>query len=94
MIASYRDEDTGRLATGRKVRQWESFRRQAERRLRFLDAATSLGDLAALSANHLEMLKADRKGQYSIGINKQWRICFEWAKVELGPSHVEIVDYH
>jgi proteic killer suppression protein len=94
MIRSYRDRDTERLAAGEKVRQWEPFRRQAEKRLRILDAATSLADLAALNSNRLEALKGDRKGEYSIRINGQWRICFRWAKDEPGPSSVEIVDYH
>jgi proteic killer suppression protein len=94
MIGSYRDKDTQRLAEGEKVRQWEPFRRQAEKRLRILDSATSLGDLAALNSNRLEALKGKRRGQYSIRINDQWRICFEWLKDETGPSSVEIVDYH
>ncbi|MGH7886359.1 MAG: type II toxin-antitoxin system RelE/ParE family toxin, partial [Candidatus Binatia bacterium] len=94
MIRSYRGKDTERLASGEKVRQWEQFRRQAEKRLRILDAATSLGDLAALNSNRLEALTGDRKGQYSIRINRQWRICFEWPKVAPGPENVEIVDYH
>lgn len=94
MIRNYRDKDTPRLAAGEKVRQWEPFRRQAEKRLRVLDSATSLGDLAALNSNRLEGLKGNRKGQYSIRINDQWRICFKWAKDQPGPSSVEIVDYH
>jgi proteic killer suppression protein len=94
MIASYRDRNTERLAAGEKVRQWEPFRRQAEKRLRILDAALSLGELAALNSNRLEALKGDRKGWYSIRINDQWRICFKWPKDEPGPSSVEIVDYH
>ena len=94
MIGGYRGKDTERLAAGEKVRQWEPFRRQAEKRLRILDAATSLGDLAALNSNRLEALKGDRKGQYSIRINSQWRICFEWPKNAPGPVNVEIVDYH
>jgi proteic killer suppression protein len=94
MIRSYRDRDTEGLATGERVRQWEPFRQQAEKRLRILDAASSLADLAALRSNRLEALKGDRKGQYSIRINDQWRICFKWPKDEPGPSSVEIVDYH
>ena len=94
MIRSYRDRDTERLAAGERIRQWEPFRRQAEKRLRILDAATSLGDLAALNSNCLEALKGNRKGQYSIRINDQWRICFEWPEGAVGPSNVEIVDYH
>lgn len=93
MIRSYRDKDTERLAAGEKIRQWEPFRRQAEKRLRILDAASSLGDLAALNSNRLESLKGDRKRQHSIRINEQWRICFEWSGNEPGSSNVEIVDY-
>jgi len=94
MIRSYRDKETERLAVGEKVRQSESLRRQAEKRLRILDAATSLGDLGGLNSNRLEALKGNRRGQYSIRINAQWRICFQWPKGEQGPSNVEIVDYH
>jgi len=94
MIKSYRAKETERLAAGDRVRQWEPIRQQAEKRLRILDAATSLADLAALNSNRLETLKGGRKGQFSIRINDQWRVCFEWAAHELGPSNVEIVDYH
>ena len=94
MIRSYRDRETERLAAGQKIRQWEPFRRQAEKRLRILDAARSLNDLAALNSNRLEGLQGSRKGQYSIRINDQWRLCFEWSPGEPGPSNVEIVDYH
>ena len=93
MISNYRDRNTERLAAGEKVRQWEPFRRQAEKRLRILDAAVSLGDLAKINSNRLEGLKGDRKGQYSIRINDQWRICFNWPANASGPSNVEIVDY-
>jgi proteic killer suppression protein len=91
---AYGDRDTERFAAGEKVCQWDRFRRQAEKRLRILDAATSLGDLAALNSNRLEALRAERKGQHSIRINDQWRICFKWPKDEPGPSNVEIVDHH
>jgi len=94
MIRSYGDRDTQRLAAGEKVRHWEPFRLQAEKRLRILEAATSLGDLALLNSNRLERLRGNRKGQYSIRINDQWRICFRWPKDEPGPLNVEIVDYH
>ncbi len=94
MIRSYRDRDSERFALGETIRQWVPFCRQAEKRLRILDAAGSLADLAALNSNRLEALKRDRKGQYSIRINDQWRICFNWPKNERGPSNVEIVDYH
>lgn len=92
MIQSFRDKDTQALYEGRRVRRFEGFRAQAERRLDRLDTATSLRDLAGLPSNHLEALIGDRKGQYSIRINQQWRVCFEWR--DDGPHNVEIVDYH
>ena len=67
--------------------------RKAELHLDQLDAATSLLDLD-LPGNRLEALKGDRKGQYSIRVNDQWRLCFEWPKTARGPGNVEIVDYH
>ena len=93
MIRSYRDRDAERFASGERVRQWEPFRQQAEKRLRILDAPTALRDLAALNSNRLEALKGNRKGQYSIRINERWRICFNWAENDPGPANVEIVDY-
>jgi len=59
-----------------------------------LEAATALKDLGALPGNRFEALVGARKGQYSIRINEQWRICFEWTDGAQGPSNVEIVDYH
>jgi toxin HigB-1 len=94
MILSYRDKRTRDFAAGTRVREFEAFRRQAEKRLDILDAATGLGDLRALASNALEALKGDRKGQCSVRINMQWRICFEWPEGKSGPSNVEIVDYH
>ena len=94
MIQSYRDKCTKEFAEGKRVKEFEGFRRQAEKRLDILDAATGLPDLQALPSNALEAMKGDRKGQYSIRINMQWRICFEWPEGQSGPSNVEIVDYH
>jgi len=94
MIVSYRDSKTRRFADGEHVREFSGFARQAETRLDRLDAATSLRDLAALPGNRLEALKGNRQGQYSIRINDQWRICFEWPESSPGPINVEIVDYH
>jgi proteic killer suppression protein len=59
-----------------------------------MEAAVSFRDLAALPGNRFEALAGDRKGQYSIRINDQWRICFEWPRGASSPSQVEIVDYH
>ena len=94
MIVSYRDKKTERFADDKYVREFSGFARQAELRLDRLDAATNLRDVAALPGNRLEALKGDRAGQYSIRINDQWRICFEWPERSPGPINVEIVDYH
>jgi proteic killer suppression protein len=94
MILSYRDDRTRTFADGRLVREFQGFARQAYRRLEILDAATSLNELKALRSNRLEALKGDRAGQYSLRVNMQWRICFEWPRGAAGPSQVEIVDYH
>jgi proteic killer suppression protein len=94
MILGYRDARTERFARGEVVKAFEPFRRQAENRLERLNAARDLSDLAALPGNRFEKLAGDRKGQYSIRINDQWRICFVWSERASGPSLVEIVDYH
>lgn len=94
MIVSYRDKRTERFARGDRVKEFSGFSRQAERRLDRLEAATGLKDLAAIPGNHFEALYGDRQGQYSIRINDQWRICFEWPEGSSGPVNVEIVDYH
>ena len=72
---------------------FSGFERKAETKIDQLEAATSLLDLN-LPGNRLEALKGDCKGQYSVRINDQWRICFEWPKGSPGPVNVEIVDYH
>jgi proteic killer suppression protein len=94
MIVSFRGRKTERLSNGERVREFSGFARQAELRLDRLDSATSLRDLAALPGNRLEALKGSRQGQWSIRINDQWRICFEWPEGSPGPVNVEIVDYH
>ena len=92
MIRSFGDRNTRRFFEGRRVRAFESFGDQATRRLVYLDNADSLRDLSELRSNRLESLSGDRAGQYSIRVNRQWRICFRWG--EDGPCEVEIVDYH
>jgi toxin HigB-1 len=94
VIVSYRDKRTQDFAAGRRVKAFAGFERSAQVRLDRLEAATSLKDLAALPGNFFEALKGDRRGQYSIRINDQWRLCFEWPNGSLGPQNVEIVDYH
>jgi toxin HigB-1 len=93
MIVSYRDKRTREFAAGARVKAFDGIGRKAELKLDQLDAATALTDLD-LPGNRLEALKGDRKGQYSIRINDQWRICFEWPRGSAGPTDVEIVDYH
>ena len=92
MIRSFGDRNTERFFEGRRVRAFEDFADQAVRRLTYLDNAESLHDLSNLRSNRLELLSGDRAGQYSIRINRQWRIYFRWE--EDGPHDVEIVDYH
>ena len=94
MILNYRDKQTRDFAAGKRVKAFSGFERSARLKLDRLEAATSIRDLAALPGNRFEALAGDRKGQYSIRINDQWRICFEWADGAVGPSNVEIVDYH
>jgi proteic killer suppression protein len=94
VILSYRDKDTRSFAGGDRIKAFSSFERAARLKLDRLDAATSLRDLSALPGNRFEALAGDRKGQYSIRINDQWRICFEWRDRSPGPSNVEILDYH
>ena len=92
MIQGFKCKDTQKLYEGHRVRQFDGFRAQAERRLDRLDQATTLADLAGLPSNRLERQRGNRKGQHSIRINDQWRICFIWENE--GPNAVEIVDYH
>jgi proteic killer suppression protein len=94
MIVSYKNKRTETFANGERVREFSGFDRQGWKRLEILDAATSLEDLRALPSNRLEALHGDRQGQFSIRINLQWRICFEWSEGDPGPSQVDIVDYH
>jgi len=92
MIKTFRCKKTEALANGERVKEFAAFRRQAERRLEILDNATCLQDLKGLPSNRLEALKGDRKGQHSIRVNDQWRVCFKWRGVDA--YDVEITDYH
>lgn len=93
MIRSFRDRDTEAVFNGQFVRRIpRQLTPLAARKLNQLHAAGSLGDLRIPPGNQLEPLKGDRKGQHSIRINDQWRICFIWTQA--GPEAVEIVDYH
>ena len=92
MIKTYRNTDTKDLFEGRRVKRWISIEAVAMRKLAMLARASTLEDLRIPPANRLEALKGDRKGQYSIRINDQFRVCFQWKD---GDAYdVEIVDYH
>ena len=92
MIVSFKDKNAEALFDDRPVARLRAIERQARRKLLYLNAATELEQLRMPPGNRLEALKGDRKGQYSIRINDQWRICFRWRD---GNAHeVEIVDYH
>ena len=93
MIISFRDKRTWAFFEGGRVKAFHGFERQAMLRLDRLHAADRLISLNT-PGNRLERLKGDRRGQYSIRINDQWRICFEWPEDSPGPLNVEIVDYH
>ena len=93
MIQSIRDKRTEAVAAGKCPKGFPAdLMRAAIRKLSMLDAAAVLDDLRSPPGNRLEALSGDRRGQHSIRINDQWRICFIWT--ETGPEAVEIVDYH
>jgi proteic killer suppression protein len=94
VILGYRDQRTRDFASGKRVKAFSGVKRAARLKLDRLEAAVSLRDVAVLPGNRFEALKGDRRAQYSIRINDQWRICFEWKDGDSGPSRVEIVDYH
>ena len=93
VILGYACEKTEAFARGEFVAAFQGFEDQAAKRLAILNAAGSLQDLRAIRSNRLESLAGTRKGQNSIRINRQWRICFIWAEAK-GPTSVEIVDCH
>ena len=93
MINGFKDNDTEAVFERRFVKRFSGIEPSAHTRLKRLAAAETLADLQAIPGNHLEALKGSRKGQYSIRINDQWRICFGWVDGK-GAHDVEIVDYH
>ena len=93
MIRSFADKATEHLFRHSTcAARWRSIEDVALRKLDMVDAATRLDDLRSPPGNRLEALKGDRRGQHSIRINRQWRVCFRWTSD--GPEAVEIADYH
>ncbi len=92
MIVNFADKDTESIARGYRVKQFDSFARIAQRKLRQLEIAGSIQDLRIPPGNRLEKLAGNRDGQWSLRINDQFRICFRWTAA--GPADVEIVDHH
>lgn len=88
------EKGTETFANRQFVSDFQGFSRQAEKRLEILEAAPNKETLMMLPSNHFEALGGSRKGQYSIKINKQWRICFEWPDEEPRPFNMEITDYY
>src|SRR5271166_6514818 len=88
----FRDKRTERFAAGERVKEFQAFKEQAERRLDILETAVSLMDLMLLPSNRFEALGGDRKGQFSVRINRQWRVCFEWPEEHDRPFNIEITD--
>lgn len=91
-IRGFKCQDTRALFLGQRVRRWIGIERPALRKLEQLDWSVALEDLRIPPGNRLEALKGRRKGQHSIRINEQWRLCFVWTAQ--GAADVEIVDYH
>ena len=92
VIRSFRSKETEQLFRREQPRRFGHTGAVARRKLRMLDAAEKLEDLWSVPGNRLEKLGGDRKGQYSIRINDQWRICFKWR--DGNAFEVEITDYH
>lgn len=92
MIKTFADTPTETLFGGGNPRQFRAFRAVAERKLQILDSAATIDFLRSPPGNRLERLSGNRRGQWSIRINRQWRLCFRWTDNDA--YDVEIVDYH
>ncbi len=92
MIKSFCCKNVEAFYQGKRIKKFESCATQAEKRLEILDNAKTINDLIALPSNRFEALRGNRAGQYSIRVNQQWRICFEWRDADA--YNVELVDYH
>ena len=93
MIKSFRDKDTERIFNRQRVKRFSlAIQKLAQRKLDLIDGADLIEDLRTPPGNRLEKLSGNRKGQYSIRVNDQWRICFRWKSGHA--TDVEIIDYH
>lgn len=92
MIKSFKCDDTEALSKGRRIKRFINIAKVARRKLRQLEIADRLEDLRVPPGNRLEALRGVREGQYSMRINDQWRVCFNWTNA--GAENVEIIDYH
>jgi toxin HigB-1 len=93
-LARYRDKRLRQFAEGRRVKEFQAFEQQLKKRLTILEDAQTKRDLRLLPSNRFEALRGDRKGQFSIRVNKQWRLCFEWPDDLDHAVNIEVVDYH
>jgi len=90
----FRDKRLRQFSEGYRVKDFHAFEQQLDKRLKILEEATNREDLRRLPSNHFEALRGDRRGQFSIRINKQWRLCFEWPDGASHAFNIEVVDYH
>ncbi len=90
----YSDKRLHKFADGYRVKEFQAFEQQLKKRLSILEDAQSRNDLRLLPSNHFEALTGDLSGKFSIRINKQWRLCFEWSEKENKAFNIEVVDYH
>ncbi|CAN5506192.1 type II toxin-antitoxin system RelE/ParE family toxin [soil metagenome] len=94
MLRRYRDRRTEQFAYGEFVKAFSGIDKTLRRRLTFVEEAKSLSALSTIPGHRFEAMQGDRQGQYSIRVNDQWRICFEWPDDQTGAVSIEIVDYH
>jgi len=90
----FRDKRLRQFAEGLRVKDFHAYEKHLDKRLKILEEATCREDLIRLPSNHFEPLLGDRKGQCSIRVNKQWRLCFEWRDDLHAAVNIEVVDYH
>ena len=93
-LSRYRDKRLKQFAGGFRVKDFQAFEQQLKKRLAILEDAQTADDLRLLPSNRFQALGGDRKGQFSIRVNKQWRLCFEWPVDSDHAINIEVIDYH